>query len=91
VGTTPARKLLGRIPGARVEEVDAGCCGMAGAFGYEAEHFGLSQEIGELVLFPAIREATPDTLIVATGTSCRQQIRFATGRVPLHPVQVFMA
>jgi hypothetical protein len=64
---------------------------MAGAFGYEVEHFGLSQAIGELVLFPAIRAAPPDTLIVATGTSCRQQIRFGAGRDAFHPAQVFWA
>ena len=72
----------------RVREIPSGCCGMAGSFGYEKEHFDLSNKIGELVLFPEIRNAANDTIIAAPGTSCRHHIRDGTGRVALHPVQV---
>ena len=61
---------------------------MAGSFGYEAEHFALSQQIGELVLFPAVRNSTMDTLIAAAGTSCRHQIKDGTGRRALHPAEI---
>jgi Fe-S oxidoreductase len=61
---------------------------MAGSFGYEREHFEVSMQIGELVLFPAVRAAAADTLIAAPGTSCRHQIADGTGRSALHPVQV---
>jgi len=71
-----------------VEEIPSGCCGMAGSFGYEKEHYDLSQKVGELVLFPAVREAEEGTLIVAPGTSCRHQIIDGTGRKALHPVEV---
>ncbi|HEX9031822.1 MAG TPA: FAD-linked oxidase C-terminal domain-containing protein [Streptosporangiaceae bacterium] len=80
--------LLRAIPGAEVIELDAGCCGMAGSFGFESEHYDLSMRIGELRLFPAIRAEPPDTVIAATGVSCRQQIRHGTGRVAWHPAQV---
>ena len=76
----PANYVVSLIP--------SGCCGMAGSFGYEAEHFGLSQQIGELVLFPAVRAAGADTLVAAPGTSCRHQIKDGTGRVALHPVEI---
>ena len=72
--------LLRSIPGADVIEVDAGCCGMAGSFGFEAEHYELSMSIGELRLFPAIRAEAEETIIAATGVSCRQQIAHGTGR-----------
>jgi Fe-S oxidoreductase len=74
-----------------VSLIPSGCCGMAGSFGYEAEHFALSQQIGELVLFPAVRAAAADTLIAAPGTSCRHQIKDGTGRVALHPVEILHA
>ena len=64
---------------------------MAGSFGYEAEHFGVSQQIGELVLFPAVRAADANTIICAPGTSCRHQIKDATGRIALHPVEILHA
>jgi Fe-S oxidoreductase len=79
--------LLRLIPGADVREVDSGCCGMAGSFGYEAEHYALSQAIGERALFPAVRALPPDTTIVAMGTSCRHQIVDATGRRARHLVE----
>ncbi len=71
-----------------VEEIPSGCCGMAGSFGYEKEHYEVSQKIGEMVLFPAVREAEQETLIVAPGTSCRHQIKEGTDRLALHPVDV---
>ncbi|MBT8219707.1 MAG: FAD-binding protein [Bacteroidia bacterium] len=71
-----------------VEVIPSGCCGMAGSFGYEAEHYEVSQQVGELVLFPAIRESQQDTIITATGTSCRHQIFDGTGRKAMHPVEV---
>ena len=88
-GTTAAMgQLLERIPGARVSQIRAGCCGMAGAFGYEKEHHELSVRMAEETLLPAVRNAPPDALIVANGTSCRQQILDGTGRRPLHLAQV---
>ena len=67
--------------------LDAGCCGMAGAFGYAKEHYDVSVKIAGLQLLPALASA-PDALIAATGTSCRHQIRDLTGRVALHPLEV---
>ena len=71
-----------------VEEIKSGCCGMAGSFGYEKEHYDLSMQVGELVLFPEIRKSADDVLIAAPGTSCRHQIKDGTGREALHPVEV---
>jgi Fe-S oxidoreductase len=71
-----------------VEVIPSGCCGMAGSFGYEKEHFELSQQIGELVLFPTIRKQPEDIIIAAPGTSCRHQIKDGTGRKAMHPVEV---
>ncbi|UBU16099.1 FAD-binding and (Fe-S)-binding domain-containing protein [Nonomuraea gerenzanensis] len=87
-GTAATRALLSRIPGAEVTELDAGCCGMAGSFGFEAEHYGLSMKIGALRLFPAIAASSPDTLLAATGVSCRQQIAHGAGRAARHPVEL---
>ena len=77
--------LLERLPGTELTVLDAGCCGMAGSFGYEREHYELSLAIGGLRLFPAVQGA-PDAVIAATGTSCRQQIAHGTGREAVHPV-----
>ena len=77
--------------GRPVEEIPSGCCGMAGSFGYEAEHYDISMQIGELALFPAVREATMqegEKHIVAPGTSCRAQIRDGTAVVAQHPIQL---
>jgi Fe-S oxidoreductase len=71
-----------------VESIPSGCCGMAGSFGYEKEHYGLSMEIGELVLFPTIRKQPEEVLIAAPGTSCRHQIKDGTGRLARHPVEI---
>jgi FAD/FMN-containing dehydrogenase/Fe-S oxidoreductase len=87
-GTAVTVALLRSIPGADIVEVDAGCCGMAGSFGFEAEHYDLSMSIGELRLFPAIRAEAEDTIIVATGVSCRQQVEHGTGRRALHPLEL---
>jgi Fe-S oxidoreductase len=72
----------------QVEEIPSGCCGMAGSFGYEKEHYDLSMKVGELVLFPTIREEHSDTVICAPGTSCRHQIKDGTGRTAFHPVEI---
>lgn len=79
IGSAPARAAL-VLAGYTVDEVDAGCCGMAGAFGFEAEHYDLSLAIGAERLFPAVEAASGETVIVAPGVSCRQQIAHATGR-----------
>jgi FAD/FMN-containing dehydrogenase/Fe-S oxidoreductase len=71
-----------------VKEIPSGCCGMAGSFGYEKEHFELSNQVGELVLFPEVRKADKNTIISAPGTSCRHHIKDGTGRVVLHPAVV---
>lgn len=86
--TTPTLKLLSIPKNYHVSEIPSGCCGMAGSFGYEKEHFELSMKVGELVLFPAVREAEPETLISAPGTSCRHQIHDGTGKEALHPVEI---
>jgi len=70
------------------ENYPSGCCGMAGSFGYEKEHFEVSMQIGEQTLFPAVRKAELETIIVANGTSCRHQIKDGTGRVAKHPISV---
>jgi len=87
-GHAHALMTLLRSPGWQVTEIDAGCCGMAGSFGYEAEHYTLSQAIGEDRLFPTVRATSADTVLVAPGVSCRQQIEHGTGRVARHPVEV---
>ena len=88
VGTAATVDLLGSLPATKVTELDAGCCGMAGSFGYEAEHYDLSMQIAELRLFPEVRAQPPDTLIAATGTSCRQQLAHGTARHPAHPLEI---
>ena len=91
VGTGPARRALGLPPGYRVEEVDSGCCGMAGSFGFESEHYDISMAMGERRLLPAVRQLDSDALVVAAGISCRQQIEHGTGRRALHPAEVLRA
>ena len=86
-GTSTTLALL-RSAGYDVTEIPSGCCGMAGSFGYEREHYDLSLQIGELSLFPAVRAAAPETIIAAPGTSCRHQIANATGREVKHPIEV---
>ena len=71
-----------------VNEIKSGCCGMAGSFGYEKEHYELSQKVGELVLFPEIRNTAAETIISAPGTSCRHQIKDGTGRIAKHTAEI---
>jgi Fe-S oxidoreductase len=79
------------VPGLAIETFDSTCCGMAGAFGYEAEHYDMSLKIGELGVLPRMRAAPADALLVAAGTSCRQQIAHGAGREALHPARVLDA
>jgi FAD/FMN-containing dehydrogenase/Fe-S oxidoreductase len=79
-------QMLQMISGTRVEIIESSCCGMAGAFGYEKEHYEMSMAIGESVLFPAVRSAAPQVVIAAPGVSCRQHIRHGTGRKAVHPI-----
>lgn len=72
----------------KVEAIPSGCCGMAGSFGYEKDHYDVSMKIGELVLFPTVRKADRETIIAAPGTSCRHQIKDGTGKIAKHPVEV---
>lgn len=86
-GTAAMRQILNRVPGLAVEEIDSGCCGMAGSFGYEREHYDLSMRVGEDRLFPALRALAADTTVVACGFSCRHQIADVTGVQAVHWVQ----
>jgi Fe-S oxidoreductase len=83
-----AKALLGRIPGATIVDPDAGCCGMAGSFGYVTSHFDVSKAIGERRLLPAARALGADAVLVAAGTSCRQQVADFTGVRALHPAEL---
>lgn len=85
---TPTKIMLSLPKNYEVHLIRSGCCGMAGSFGYEKEHYDLSMNIGELVLFPAIKELPEDVLIAAPGTSCRHQIMDGTGRRAFHPVEI---
>jgi len=86
--TLPTRNMLSIPKNFLVEEIPSGCCGMAGSFGYEKEHYDLSMKIGSLVLFPALKKTGDDYIIVAPGTSCRQQIKEGTGKSAFHPVEL---
>ena len=83
-----SQKMLSLPQNYSVEVIPSGCCGMAGSFGYEKEHYDISMQIGELVLFPAVRNAAQGTLIAAPGTSCRHQVKDGTGVKALHPVEI---
>jgi FAD/FMN-containing dehydrogenase/Fe-S oxidoreductase len=89
VGTKPTEEVLALAPGTEVTVVDSGCCGMAGQFGYKKGHYEVSMKMGERRLFPAVREAN-ESVIIAPGTSCREQISGGTGRHPQHPA-VYLA
>ena len=91
VTSEPAIQALSIPSGFSVREIPSGCCGMAGAFGYEKEHFDLSQKVGELVLFPEVRAASKEVVVTAPGTSCRHHIKDGTGRTALHPAEVLYA
>jgi len=81
-------KILNLPKHYKVTVIPSGCCGMAGSFGYEKEHYDISMQMGELTLFPAIRKTPLDTILAATGTSCRHQIKDGTDRIALHPVTI---
>jgi len=87
-GTTFMKEILDRVPGISVAEIDSGCCGMAGSFGYEKEHYELSMQIGEDRLFPAVRSRSEGAAVVACGFSCRHQIADGTGAAPRHWVEI---
>ncbi|UIJ57301.1 FAD-binding protein [Amycolatopsis acidiphila] len=91
VGTAATMALLRRIPGAEVVEIEAGCCGMAGSFGFESEHYETSMAVGGDRLFPALAVEPEDTIVAATGVSCRQQIFHGAGRSAWHPVELVRA
>jgi hypothetical protein len=78
------RKVLGLVPELEVEFIESSCCGMAGAFGMEAEHFDVSMQMGELSLLPQVRAADANTQVIANGTSCRHQIRDGAARESVH-------
>jgi Fe-S oxidoreductase len=88
VGTTPSKQTLSLPPNYTVSEVDSGCCGMAGSFGYEAEHYAISIQMAERRLLPAVREANAQTIVAAAGVSCRQQIKHGASRQANHPAEV---
>lgn len=91
VSILPSKEMLSIPKNFRVEVIPSGCCGMAGAFGYDENNYDLSMAIGEQVLFPAVRQSDSSTIIAAPGTSCRQQILDGTGRTALHPVQILLS
>lgn len=84
----PSKKMLSLPENYTVQLIPSGCCGMAGSFGYEAEHYDVSMKIGELVLFPTVRKQADDVIIAAAGTSCRHQIKDGTGRKAKHPAEI---
>ncbi|MCA9735764.1 MAG: FAD-binding protein [Deferribacteres bacterium] len=90
-GTDATHQFLNLIPGVKCEEIDSACCGMAGSFGYEKEHYDISIAMGERRLFPSIRKAKETTFIAVPGFSCRQQVKHGTAKVALHPAQILAA
>jgi FAD/FMN-containing dehydrogenase/Fe-S oxidoreductase len=89
VASTSATKAMLSFPeGHSITEIPSGCCGMAGSFGYETEHYDLSMKVGELVLFPEIRKTKDEIILVASGTSCRHQIKDGTGKTAYHPIEI---
>lgn len=84
IGTDPTLDVLRGTKGFTVHEIASGCCGMAGSFGYEKEHYDFSMKIGELRLFPQVRKTSPEDVIVASGFSCRSQIEHGTKREGIH-------
>ncbi|GAB2617625.1 FAD-binding and (Fe-S)-binding domain-containing protein [Emticicia sediminis] len=85
---TPTKKSLSLPANYEVHLIPSGCCGMAGSFGYEVEHYEVSMKVGELVLFPTVRKQAEDVIIAAPGTSCRHQIKDGTGRIAQHPAEI---
>jgi Fe-S oxidoreductase len=87
-GADPTLTALRLVPGYRVRLVETSCCGMAGSFGFEAEHYEISRAMGALRLFPAVESAPHEAAIAITGVSCRQQIGHFTSRRPVHAVEL---
>ena len=88
VGMQPTLQMLNLLPDVQIEAVDSGCCGMAGAFGFEKEHYQISMAMGQRRLFEAVNVKEENWQIIAPGVSCRQQIEHGTGRSARHPVEV---
>jgi Fe-S oxidoreductase len=89
IGSVAASVQVLSLPeGYKVKTIPSGCCGMAGSFGYEKEHYDVSMQIGELVLLPTVRKQQEDTIVAAPGTSCRHQIKDGAQRKALHPVEI---
>jgi FAD/FMN-containing dehydrogenase/Fe-S oxidoreductase len=86
--TGPTKEMISLPANYTIDEIKSGCCGMAGSFGYEAEHYDVSMKVGELVLLPEVRKTPEHTIISAPGTSCRHQIKDGTGRIAQHPIEV---
>ncbi|KAA3616405.1 MAG: FAD-binding oxidoreductase [Calditrichaeota bacterium] len=89
-GTSATHAFFDLIPGSHCTEIDSACCGLAGSFGYEKEHYEISMAMGERRLFPAVRAAEKNVSIAVPGFSCRQQIKHGTDRIPKHPVEIFI-
>jgi Fe-S oxidoreductase len=87
IGLDAERALLERM-GVAVDVPDSGCCGMAGSFGFERDRYAVSMQVGERVLLPAVRNAPDETLLIADGFSCREQVAQATGRRPSHLAEI---
>jgi Fe-S oxidoreductase len=87
----PVQTVLGWIPQLKVTTIESSCCGMAGSFGYEAEHYDMSMAMAELSLLPAVRRAGENALVVADGTSCRHQIADGAHKEALHVARVLAA
>jgi Fe-S oxidoreductase len=85
---TTSKKALSIPENYKVQLIPSGCCGMAGSFGYEEEHYEVSMQVGELVLFPTVRQQPDEVIIAAPGTSCRHQIKDGTGRKAKHPIEI---
>ena len=81
-------KVLALVPELKVDTIESSCCGMAGNFGFDADHYAVSMKMGELSLLPAVRNADRDTLIIADGTSCRHQIHDGAARTAVHVARV---
>ncbi|MCA9778755.1 MAG: hypothetical protein KC800_18630, partial [Candidatus Eremiobacteraeota bacterium] len=88
----PSLSVLSQLPGVDLQEVDSGCCGMAGSFGYEKEHYQISKAMAYRKLIPAAESThRRGGRVIAAGVSCRQQIRAFTNRVALHPAEILAA
>jgi Fe-S oxidoreductase len=84
-------RALRAVPGLEASVIESSCCGMAGTFGYEAEHYNVSMRMAERDLLPAVRAASPDTLVVADGMSCKHQIAHGAERRAMHVAEVYAA